>query len=56
MEPVNWPRTKKEIQESLKDYKERVKWARMRVANDKVEPEVCLHTIQKLEEILKHTK
>jgi hypothetical protein len=21
MEPVNWPRTKKEIQESLKDYK-----------------------------------
>jgi hypothetical protein len=40
MEPVNWPKTKKEIQESLKDYKERVKWARMRGANDKVEPEV----------------
>ena len=56
MEPVNWPKTKKEIQESLKDYKERVKWARMRGANDKVEPEVYLHTIQKLEEMLKHTK
>ena len=56
MEPVNWPKTKKEIQESLKDYKERVKWARMRGANDKVEPEVFLHTIQKLEKMLKHTK
>ena len=56
MEPVNWPKTKKEIQESLKDYKERVKWARMRGANDKVEPEVFLHTIHKLEEMLKHTK
>jgi beta-phosphoglucomutase-like phosphatase (HAD superfamily) len=55
MEPVNWPKTKKEIQD-LKDYKERVKWARMRGANDKVEPEVYLHTIQKLEEMLKHTK
>jgi hypothetical protein len=33
-----------------------VKWARMRGANDKVEPEVYLHTIQKLEEMLKHTK
>ena len=56
MEPVNWPKTKKEIQESLKDYKERVKWTRMRGANDKVEPEVYLHTIHKLEEMLKHTK
>ena len=56
MEPVDWPKTKKEIQESLKDYKERVKWARMRGAKDKVEPEVYLHTIQKLEEMLKHIK
>jgi len=56
MEPINWPKTKKEIQESLKDYKERVKWARMRGAKDRVEPEVYLHTIEKLEEMLKRTK
>jgi deoxyribodipyrimidine photolyase-like uncharacterized protein len=56
MEQVNWPRTKKEIQESLKDYKQQLKWARMRGAKDKVEPEVYLRTIQKLEEMLKHTK
>jgi hypothetical protein len=56
MEPVNWPKTKKEIRESLKDYKERVKWARMRGARDRVEPEIYLHTIKKLEEMLKRTK
>jgi hypothetical protein len=56
MEPVKWPKTKKEIQESLTDYKEKVKWARMRGAKDKIEPEAYVHTIQKLEELLKHSK
>jgi hypothetical protein len=56
MEPVSWPKTKKEIQESLKDYKQRMKWARMRGAKDKIVPEACLHTIRKLEEMLKHAK
>jgi len=56
MEPASWPKTRKEIEESLKDYKQQLKWARMRGAKDKVEPEVYLRTIQKLEEMLKHTK
>jgi hypothetical protein len=33
-----------------------MKWARMRGAEDKIEPEVYLHTIRKLEEMLKQTK
>jgi deoxyribodipyrimidine photolyase-like uncharacterized protein len=56
MESMRWPRTKKEIQASLKNYKETLKWARMRGAKDRVEPEVYLHTIEKLEEMLKRTK
>jgi hypothetical protein len=56
MESVSWPRTKKEIQASLKNYKEKLKWARMRGAQDRVDPEVYLHTIEKLEEMLKRTK
>lgn len=56
MEPANWPKTRKEIQESLKDYREKVKWARMRGAKDKVDPEVHLHTVERLEEMLKRTK
>lgn len=55
-EPIHRPKTKKEIQESLKDYKERVKWTRMRGAKDKVEPEAYAHTIEKLEEMLKRSK
>ena len=56
MEPADWPKTKKEIQESLKDYKQKVKWARKRGAADTTGPEDSLHIIRKLEEVLKHNK
>ena len=56
MEPLSRPRAKKEIQASLKNCKEKLKWARMRGAKDRVEPEVYLHTIEKLEEMLKRAK
>jgi hypothetical protein len=55
MEPASWPKTEKEIQESLRDYKQKLKWARMRGAKDTILPEAYLRIIYKLEEMLKRT-
>jgi hypothetical protein len=54
VEPLKWPKTKKEIQETLDHYQQAMQSTKLGGVD--IGPEACVDAIQKLEAMLKHAK